>query len=305
MSREAMQVEFHDAIKIAFMTKKPLIVVEGGDDLSIYRDLVSMRQNNYDIKPIEYFKNCNPGCAEIETQVDIINQKYPNHHHIYNFFKGIVDSDAKPFRGERNERSGIFYLNTYSFENSFITESSIIKTVKTLTKATNQELNDNLTDKLIQLINNDISDFYYITLEALKNAVVEDYDGLLGFSDGYERFFHDQTMKQLLQEKHEELDAFALEYYISNPCVFEMKTFCKGKWHLQFFLKSLLSFISDLHIACGDDLSQCPFCEVGEIDKCLYKKSTNMDVGQLISVIKSNIENADLEYINEGLRHMY
>jgi len=304
MSREQLKVEFHNAVKTAVMTKRPLVVVEGKDDLSLYIELINYKNNKFNVKPIEYFKDCNSGCAEIENQVTFINQKYSNGHLVYKYFKGIVDTDAKAFRNEKKERAGILYLDSYSFENSFVTEKSIIETIKTLTSVSREQLNIKLTTKVINLINTQVKEFYYITLEALRNAVEENYDSLLGFSDGYERFMFDNNQKQLLQAKYNDLDAFAETHNISNGSILQMKTFCKGKWHLRFFLKSLLDYMNELHQACGQDLTQCPLCEIGDLDNCLYKKHTSMSVTQLISVIKKDIKNSDLNYVRDNIENM-
>jgi hypothetical protein len=262
MNNQSMRIDFHDAVKSAVMTKRPLIVVEGKDDLSIYIDLINGNSSKYNIKPIEYFKNCNPGCSEIENKVTYLNSKYRDEHIAYKYFKGIVDSDAKPFRSEMNVRAGVLYLNTYSFENCFVTEKSIIETIKTLTSVSKEQLNLQLTTKIIDLINTKVEEFYYITLEALRNAVEEDYNSLLGFSDGYERFLYDANQKLLLEARYSDLDAFAQRHNISNGSILHMKKFCKGKWHLHFFLKSLLHFLRELHQACGQDITQCPLCEM-------------------------------------------
>lgn len=304
MSNEQMRLDFHSAIKKAVMTKRPLIVVEGKDDLGIYYDLLNREENKFNIKPIEYFKGCGSGCNEIEKQVHEINKKYEKHHRAYGYFKGIVDSDAKPYRNEKVERSGILYLETYSFENSFVTNQSILETVKLITSVSNEQLDIKLSNKMIDLINTKVSEFYYITLEALKNAVVEEYDSLLGFSDGYERFLHDKVKKDALKEKYPELDEFAKEHNIYNKDIMDMKKFCKGKWHLHFFLKSLLHYLQDLHLACGNELKQCPLCEAGNDKSCLYKKNIDMTVAQLISVIKGKIENSNLEYVKQALHNL-
>ncbi len=301
MSKSSMQLDLHDAIKKAYMTKVSLVVVEGKDDLSIYSDLLNKNNNKFNIKPIEYFKGCNPGCNEIEEKVSDINQIYNSSHRVYNYFRGVVDSDVKEFRGEKNERAGILYLNTYSFENSFITENTVLNSIKLLTSLTNEQLDEKLTEKVIQDINSGVQEFYYITLEALKNAVDENYNAIIGFSDGYERPMFDTDMKSELARRRSDLDNFALEKNINKPCILDMKKYCKGKWHLRYFLKNIISFIDNLHTLCGQELVECPLCESGDTSQCLYKKSVNMDVAQLISHVKSNIENADLEYVYNEL----
>ncbi|UKA28044.1 DUF4435 domain-containing protein [Photobacterium damselae] len=299
-----MQISLHSAVTNAVMTRKPLIIVEGKDDLSIYHDLLADKSKIFNIKPIEYFKSCSPGCKEIEDQVSLINNKYTNGHKVYNFFKGIVDRDAKPFRNELSEKEGIFYLNTYSFENSFVTENSIITTVKLLTSVSTEQLNEKLTNKVLELINQQFIDFYYICLEALKNAVIDDYKGLVGFSHGYERLLYDPKMKAKLEQRKIELDMFANKYDINYDCILNMKSYCKGKWHLKYFLTSVQKFISDLYAYCGSDLSICPYCEIGEHARCLYKPATTMNVEHIIKSIKNNIENAELSELREELLRM-
>ncbi|EJL6849083.1 DUF4435 domain-containing protein [Vibrio cholerae] len=299
-----MQITFQTAVKNAFMNKKSLIVVEGKDDIGIYSDLLFDKMDFFSIKPIEYFKNCSSGCKEIEDQIDLINEIYPEGHKIYNFFKGIVDRDAKPFRGDCCNKRGVLYLNTYSFENSFVTENSIIATVKLLTSASAKELDQKLTKKVLDLINQQFIDFYYICLEALRNSVEDNYQGLIGFSQGYDRLLYDQNIKDQLELRKSGLDNFAAMHGISSSCILNMKSYCKGKWHLRYFLASVQKFISDLYEFCGTDLSKCPYCEIGERDKCLYKPSTTMNVEHIIKSIKSNISNADLNTLRAELLKM-
>ncbi|MEZ9422490.1 hypothetical protein AB4186_03435 [Vibrio lentus] len=299
-----MQITFQSAVTNAVMNKKSLIVVEGKDDIGIYSDLLIDKINSFNIKPIEYFKNCSPGCKEIEDQIDFINEVYPEGHKVYNFFKGIIDRDTKPFRGDSCNKLGAFYLNTYSFENSFVTENSIITTVKLLTSTSAEQLDQKLTNKVLALINQQFVDFYYICLEALKNAVEDNYDGLIGFSQGYDRLLYDQDMKDQLELKKSDLDVFATQHGINSDCILNMKSYCKGKWHLRYFLASVQRFIANLYEFCGTELSKCPYCEIGDNDRCLYKPSTTMNVEHIIKSIKSNISNADLNILRVELLKM-
>jgi hypothetical protein len=302
MSDNVMQLGFHDAIKQAVMTKKPLVVVEGRDDLSIYTELINDLTKKFNVKPIEYFKLCSSGCEEIEKKITLINQIYPNaNHQVYNYFKGIVDRDAKSFRNEINERAGILYLNSYSFENSFVTEESLFYVIKLLTSISQSEINKALVHKTLSIVNGDIQKFYYATLEALKNAVEPEYISLLGFSESYERVFHDTDFANALEAKYGELDLFAEEHGLEQMCILEMKTFCKGKWHLSFFLKSILRCIDQLYLSCGTDLVKCPLCQEGVSTQCLYKKKHDFQLGQLINVVKRTINNCDLGYVKNIL----
>lgn len=301
MPARDMQISLHQAVINAVMTKKPLLIVEGKDDLSIYHDLLNSNASKFNIKPIEHFKDCSPGCKEIETQVSIINENYGDGHKIYSFFRGVVDRDAKKFRNELHAKNGLTYLQSYSFENSFVTRKSILSTVKLLTSVSSEQLTLNITDKMLEQINNQFIDFYYICLEALKNAVVNDYQGLVGFSQGYERFLYDKKMIQLLELRKQDLDIFAKENGITSDCIINMKDYCKGKWHLKYFLSSIQDFINVLQECCGQQIPICPYCEVHDYDRCLYKPSINMNIEHVIKAIKNNITNADLDYLRDEL----
>lgn len=301
MPIDSMRISFHDAIKNAYMTKVPLVIVEGRDDISVYMDLLKKGGRRFNVKPIQYFKHCSPGCKEIEDRVSEINERYGAEHQVYNSFKGIVDCDAKRFRGEELNKPGLLYLESYSFENSFVTENSILHSIKLLTSLTIEQLNKNLTDKVVELINGQFRDFYYISLEALRNAIEPDYDALVGFSDSYQELLFNPIKKAKMLEKHDELDAFAEQLGINCNSILNMGAFCKGKWHLQFLLKSILRFTEQLYLVCGTELVKCPLCEAGQPNSCLYKQAFKMDISHLTSAIKSNIENADLNYIQVAL----
>ncbi|WP_221887353.1 hypothetical protein, partial [Vibrio cholerae] len=70
--------------------------------------------------------------------------------------------------------------------------------VKLLTSASAKELDQKLTKKVLDLINQQFIDFYYICLEALRNSVEDNYQGLIGFSQGYDRLLYDQNIKDQL-----------------------------------------------------------------------------------------------------------
>jgi hypothetical protein len=304
MSTENMKISLSSAITNAVMNKKPLVIVEGKDDLGIYCELINGIDEHFNIKPIEYFKDCSPGCKEIERKITEINSIYPTGHKAYSFFKGIVDRDTKYFRGELLARDGILYLDSYSFESEFVSESSIIDTVKLLTAASHEQLNIKLSQKLLDLINEQFTDFYYIALEALKNAVIDGYQGLVGFSDGYEQMLNAPNMKEALKNKRTDLDLFASSMNIAPNGIISMKSYCKGKWHLRYFLSSVQNLISGIHAYCGRDLSSCPYCEVGEHHKCLYKPAMKMNIEHVIKAVKNNLNNADLDYIKVEIGKM-
>ena len=252
MTREDMQLSVHDAIKNAIMTRKPLVIVEGKDDLPIYVKLTKQINNNFNVKPIEYFKECVSGCYEIETKIEEINSLYSSNHTIYNMFIGIVDRDTREFRNTFKNLNGILYLDTYSFENSYVTKETLLNVVEHLTSVTENELNNNLSDTIINKINESSSTFYFTTLEALKNSVEVGYSGLLGFSDNYNKVLMNPNLLDELNNKKIYLEEFARYNNITNTCILTMHRFCKGKWHLSYFVNAICKHTKDIHNYCGD-----------------------------------------------------
>jgi len=301
MSIENMKLSLHDAIINAVMIKKPLVVVEGKDDLPIYTKLAKTISGNTNVKPIQYFKDCSSGCSEIERKVEEVNNIYSHEHKAYDYFLGVVDRDAKEFRGEIKNYDGIFYLDTYSFENSFVSKNTLLSIVENITTLTSNELTEDLSGILLEKINSSLTEFYYVTLEALKNAVERDYEGLIGFSDGYEKALKNPNIRSQLMQKREELDVFASNNNLSCCCILNFGHFCKGKWHLQYFLTRIKEYAKTLSSFCGENIEQCPYCKVQDYSNCLYKVKSNIDISHLIAFMKSDLNNANFGSIENKL----
>ncbi|MFM4922498.1 hypothetical protein [Aeromonas dhakensis] len=291
-----MRISIEHAITKAVMIGKPLIIVEGKDDLPIYNALMDGR-DNLEIKPIECFDSCSSGCKEIERVVDNINSKYPAKHKVYNYFKGIVDLDAKKYRKEVCNKEGILYLNTYSFENSLVNKKSLSHLIKLLTNASEKDLNDIVFDIVIEKINENLNPFYYITLEALKNAVEPSYIGVIGFSSGYEKTLLNKDELRSVLSKTQSLDTFAEQQNINIRSILDMHSYCKGKWHLRYFIQEASKAVSTLAPNCGMKIKKCVYCENEIISKCIYKKQSSMKADDIIKAIKNNVDNAELAYL--------
>ncbi len=299
-----MKLSLHDAIINAVMVKEPLVVVEGKDDLPIYTKLAGTISGNINVKPIQYFKGCSSGCSEIERKIEEVNNIYSHEHKAYDYFLGVVDRDAKEFRGEIKNYDGIFYLDTYSFENSFVSKNTLLSMVENITSLTESELTGDLSESLLNEINSSLTDFYYVTLEALKNSVETNYEGLIGFSDAYETALKNPNIKIQLLNKREGLDIFANEKNLSCDCILNFSHFCKGKWHLKYFLTEIKKYAKNLHSLCGVHLEQCPYCKINDYSNCLYKVKSNIDVSHMITFMKSDLDNADFEAIKNKLTQL-
>lgn len=304
MNQEDMRLAFDKAVIMAVMQKCPLIVVEGKDDLPIYVDIAKTIRNDISVKPIQYYKECSPGCNQIETRFESLNNKYSPGHKVFSYVLGVVDRDAKAFRNEIKTYHGLHYLNWYSFENHFVNKNSLLSVLKHLTSVTSDMLNDNLSNQVLTKINISINKFYYATLEALKNAVDPNYDALIGFSGGYESAFKNPLIKNKLVERRASLDVFAQGLGIQTTNILEFSSFCKGKWHLRYFINEIQNIVVGIHEDCGTKFDICPYCEIDDSDNCLYKVKNKSDVSELIKIIKGNLGNAEFSCISSRIESL-
>jgi hypothetical protein len=301
MSIEDMKLAFDKAVNMAYMQKRPMVVVEGKDDLSIYMRIANEIKDNITVRPIQYYKNCSAGCNQIEKEFKKLNDQYSNDHEVYKYTLGVMDRDAKGFRGELKAYTGIYYLDFYSLENCFVSLKSLLHVFAYLTHVTPDILDDKLCSYILEKINYSKDNFYYATLEALKNAVDSSYDALIGFSGGYEESLKNPNLNKKLVEKSADLDAFAMDINIQNECILNFGNFCKGKWHLKYFLNEIKRIADDSFRDCGKSLAQCTYCEIDDKKNCLYRVKTKPDVNQITNVVKDKLENGEFTKVSHRM----
>lgn len=136
-----------------------------------------------------------------------------------------------------------------------------------------------------------------MTLEALKNAVDTDYQGLIGFSDGYDAALKNSNVLSELKERQSDLDQFAENHSLFGNCIFSLGHFCKGKWHLQYFINEVKKCAQHLYESCGETFPRCLYCEIEKKDSCLYKVKFNTDTSHMTKFLKGDLSNANLDYL--------
>ena len=311
MSQDDMRLSVHSAIVSAYQLNRPLVIVEGVDDLPIYTKISNEINSDIKVKVIELFKGCSPGCLEIENQLAIINGQYNDDHHIYSYFVGILDKDVKDIRGEIMNLPGAFYLSNYSFENHFVTKESLQHLVSLITSVTEDEIDDRVTDLLIDTINASLIDFFYATLEALKNSLEPGYIGLVGFAADYDNLLKNrsQDMQEEFNSRKIGLDTFAQTYNMNLSCILDMHLYCKGKWHLKYFLTKIQEVIHVLKDNCGSLVQQCQRCEINTLSgnnsgPCLYTQKNKLQTDIMMKSIKENIGNANFDDLKVKLQSL-
>ena len=117
-----------------------------------------------------------------------------------------------------------------------------------------------------------IDTLYVLSLEALKNACVRDYDSLLGYDDSPNKIAAPDFLRTTLPQltvKRADLDVFATSLGVS---VQDIKLIANGKWYLHWFVNQAYPKIKQLKEACRNELiTQCRSCKVGNYNDCLFK----------------------------------
>ncbi len=153
---------------------------------------------------------------------------------------------------------------------------------------------DMVTDEILNVVEMGFQkskeELYFLSLEALKNACIEEYEAVVGYdNDGVKEHKGRKYLYEKVINKIEELEAFAQE---KNLTIENLKEVCKGKWFLHIFLKKCLEQIKTLSEMCKKgDIRQCKSCKVGNFRDCSYKAKKGYQAEGLCNDV--------LEYVDE------
>lgn len=295
-----MKHDVREWLTEAIMSKTPLIVVEGYDDIKFYDTLATAVGKDVWVDAIENFDGYTEGCDSVvkcmEEMQDIISERPEN----ITYVMGVIDRDARFYRGEIPNCQGLFILKYYSYETHFVTRSNVEKLVSYLTTSSSRLIDDKTLDFITK--NVDYTLLYYMSLEALKNACIREYNGDVGYKEKPGRILKDNVLAQKILSKKEQLDQFAAE---KNIKVSDIKLIAKGKWILHYYLESVMSQIEQLPAGCSTGIiNQCNFCKTGRTDKCQWKVINKFNIGQITNLFLRLIDDNEVGYIKERLQYL-
>lgn len=289
-----------DLLTESIIRKTPFLLVEGVDDIQIYENIAEKIDKKIDIYIINNIKEYDTaGCDNVIKAIYNLQPKLAERaDNIYHFL-GIIDRDARPYQGVQEGEidftqlldKGLFMLKYYSIETYFATRNNLRKIIRKHTSLTS----DMITEELLNLVetefNNIKNELYFISLEALKNACITDYDGIVGYSnDQINEERRRQYFNQQLIEKRNDLNAFAADSELTEN---DLKQICKGKWFLKNYIHKTYSKIQSLSSLCvANRINQCQSCIAQNHNSCLYKHIQGYNV--------SNVYNDILEYVDDA-----
>lgn len=288
-----------EILNLAIMSQTPYVIVEGVDDISTYEDIAASENIECEVYAIELIKGIAGGNNGIKHFFDIISElEMQDENSIEHFVLGIIDRDARYYRGEMPNHPGILCLDYYSIESHFVSANAInplIHQTTRISSAVNLPLADILREIEIRL-----KDLYYFSLEALKGAIDPNYQAIVNFSDSPGRR-RDANTIAALQQKKDSLDDFAKGLSL-NASLRNMKCFVKGKWLLAGFSEELHKEISSLVSKCKTkQIPQCKMCERDIELACLYKGNDGFSHKSIYSLLTKQTNIPEFDYIKSRI----
>jgi len=288
-----------ELLNLAIMTKIPILIVEGIDDVPIYERLSISVNIDCDVYASGNIACNTEGCNGVLDSIKEI-RSFSQNIPVENFIIGIIDLDVRPYRNELPTDPAIFPLHYYSIESHYINASSVEFLVPRFTNATNRLIKSETIYSMFDSICTKLSFLYYVSLEALKNSCVQDYQGSIGYSKPIKAIVN-QGLHLSVLEKRDQLDAFASSLGLSCSLETILKI-CKGKWIGEIFSDALYQSISELPENClKSKIPQCQCCENNEPNKCMYRKSGFYSSDLLMKHAYQNTEIQALSYIKNKI----
>ncbi|MFM5502755.1 hypothetical protein ACET7P_17730 [Aeromonas veronii] len=291
------KLEIDEVLNEAIMSSTAVILVEGIDDIPIYEELLSeaIPGKDCEVYAIENIEGYDEGCRGVLDCVEALseqNDKIDITKHIL----GIMDRDARFYRGETQNHNALLILSYYSIESHFITKQALSLTIRQITRASNNFICEDDINRIFYEICSHLHDLYLISIEALKNACDEQYDACLGYSSNLTEIRNKGLDKAVLK-KSELLNEFASTMGVTNTWSDLLKV-CKGKWIFSEFAATIKKQLLDLTRRCkGGEIKKCQFCQTGSYDKCLYKSTYTANDSIIKSLILRNHYVGELNYI--------
>lgn len=298
-----MKQDLKEIAMAAFMLKKPLVIVEGIDDIKFYTSIASLNALNIDVRAVETIDGYSEGCEHVIKSIQQAEELIKKDNRIKKYVLGIIDRDVRQYKGTLPNLKNIIILKYYSYESHLITDNTIKAVLHLLTSAPTELI----TKEVIEYLKSDFSikykELYYISLEALKGSCDALYNAKVnyGANNAIAVGRSKDYIWSLIGARTKDLDRYAAARGITKK---DIRYIAKGKWYLRCWCHYLVFMIYDLHKSCGKMLPKCEYCRIGRTDKCLWRNKAKFDDVQLESILCTEqlIDMDETSYIAEELK---
>ncbi|MFK7904972.1 MAG: DUF4435 domain-containing protein [Chitinophagales bacterium] len=291
-----MKYDLFELLNVAITMNKSFLLVEGKDDKQIYARIAKKANKDFDIYLINSIEEYAEGCDSVIKALAKLQPKFLEREDNIQRVMGIIDRDSRSYRTlhpheiDYQSLKGLFVLKHYSIETYFATRTNLKKIIEKVTYLSSDMVTDEILNVVEMGFQKSKEELYFLSLEALKNACIEEYEAVLGYeNDSVKDYKQRQRLYLQVIGKIEELEVFAQE---KNLTIDNLKEVCKGKWFLHIFLKKCLEQIKTLSEMCRKgEIQQCKSCKVGIFTDCSYKAKKGYKAEGLCNDV--------LEYVDE------
>ncbi|MNC02043.1 hypothetical protein D3C76_476820 [compost metagenome] len=298
---KGMLFDATELLNLAIISKRPVLIVEGIDDVPIYERLASSVGVECDVYASESLCKTREGCEGVIDNIEDIrdvSEDIP----VERYVLGIIDRDARFYRDEMAVDPAIFTLKYYSIESHYVNSCSTAYLIPFATRATDKLVDNNLVESVHRSIVPELDFLYYVSLEALRKACESEYKSEFGYKKSIKAITNAGLHTAALKKK-DELDKFADRLGLQNSMETLLKI-CKGKWIFEIYGDRLYDAIKKLPEQCKESrITQCQFCINGNPDakKCLYHTPVFTSSDILRNQAWRNTDVRSLEYIKAKL----
>lgn len=297
-----LTMEYDELLNEAIMSKTPIVVVEGVDDVPVYEELCFSIEGNHEVIAIQNLKGKHEGSKSVVNFIEEINMLGFSGE-LEKYIVGVIDRDARFYRNELSAIPGLFVLKWYSMESHFITHEAVKSVLIQCTGLSRKLITDALVNEIYDEITGLIMPLYFVGLESLRKACEVEYVSIAAYSMSIDHLKNTGAFDEILQ-KNQELSDFALSKSINNDMNGLLEV-CKGKWVFNEFSSLLIRKIKGLKLRCGArEIECCQFCHAEASSLCSYRFESNYDTAQIRSIIKRHEGFTMFDYLKQRLNCM-
>jgi hypothetical protein len=299
-----MKYDLSDTITAAMMCHEPVIVVEGVDDIKFYNNIAKLNGLNIDTRAVETIDGYSEGCENVIKAMNDAQVLFNNDIRLKKYAIGIIDRDAREYRGTLPSIDNLLVLKYYSYESHLITDFTIKKLIEQLTKAHSILVTDNVVSFIKSEYAKQNEELYYFSLEALKKSCDDTYIADIQYGEKGGSLIGGLKAHKWnkIRPKRNDLDQFANSKSLSKA---DIKKIAKGKWYLLSWCEFLYIISGKLYQFCGSKLPQCSFCEAGMPGKCLWRANKGFQIATIENLLytDSYIDLHEVQYIAEYMQY--
>lgn len=298
-----MENDLEETIIAAFMCKKPVVIVEGQDDIKFYDNVATLNNISIDVQAIEMIEGYSEGCEQVCNAMKNVSHIIQNDNRLKKYIIGIIDKDVREYLGNIPSYDNLLVLKYYSYETHLITNETIKRLIEQLTMISESLITNEVIEVFKQSFTETARRLYYFSLEALKKRFDSSYQANVEYGEKSGALIGKggEYKWKLIAEKINDLDQFAS---IHNITPNDLKYIAKGKWFLETWCECLTKKVKELQKLCGTIIPECKYCCVGQKDKCLWRVSSTFQREQIKSLLYTTqfIDINEVKYISDYMK---